>query len=139
MKTSDKTLAGIRSALQSEPRVYRVSDFVSEEQVEQLRLNNGRRRKKRFDEVDAFEAEIVARFGYEVYIAWEEGEISSAQISKWVLAERARESADRLTTLAVLANGFAGCAHAKKGQVPKTVKTIQKIVKQEIKMAKGDL
>ncbi len=139
MRTSEKTLAGIKSALQNEPRNFRVSDFVSEEQVEQLRLNNSRRRKKKFDDVDAFEAEVVARFGYDVFCAWDNGEISSAQISKWVLAERARESADRLTTLAVLANGFAGCAHSKKGQVPKTTKTIQKIIKQEIKMARGDI
>ena len=141
MKTPELTLNNINKIL---PKLggksARVSDFVSKEEMDELHRVNaiGKQKKAEFDEIDAFEAEIIARLGYDVYQDWEAGLIANKRVTRWILAERARANAESMAIKAILANGFAGCAnHDKNGKPPKTSKNIQKIMKNEIKQMKG--
>ena len=97
-------------------RNFRASDFLTAEQ-KQAREELKRQaeiedRKNKPDPVDAFVAEIIARFGYSVYLAWKADEIGDDKISKWILAERAREANDRIK-LESLITGAIGAIWSK--------------------------
>ena len=59
----------------TEGREFRASDFLTEDEQQELREVNARGRNIRrpFDEVDSFAAEIMARFGWDAYQAWLDG------------------------------------------------------------------
>lgn len=140
MKAPELSLKNIKKFSKMNERTARVSDFVSKEQLEQLHRVNaiGKQERAKFDDIDAYEAEIIARLGYDVYKDWEAGIIANKRVSRWLLAERARQSQETMAIKAILANGFAGCAnHDKNGKPPKTSKNIQKIMKNEVKQMKG--
>ena len=141
MTKPELTLKNIKQSPKMTERVARVSDFLSKDEVKDLHRSNaiGRRKKRKFDDLDAMEAEIIARFGYEVYLEWEAGHIKTSKMTKWVLAERARCASEMIGLKAILANGFAGCATpTKNGQASKPIKGMRKIMKQEIKIARGE-
>lgn len=120
-------------------KAFRASDFLTDEEQLEVRKSNAKgKRRAGFDAIDAFIAEVIARFGYEAYVAWKEGEISEEQLIRYVLAERARDAAGRLPTENIIVAAMAGANNtAKGGHAPKSLKAAIKMLKQETKMAKG--
>ena len=96
--------------------------------------------KKRtsFDAIDAYIAEIIARFGYDTYLAWKKGDITEENMVKFIEAERAREARSRLIIESIIVASVAGANNATKGgHMPKTLKNAVKMLKHEQKIA-GD-
>ena len=139
--TADRpTLKSIKNSPKMAERNYRPSDFLTDDEVEQLHESNARGGKilKPYDEVDAFEAEILARFGWEAFQAYQTGEISVEQLARYIAAERARATAERYNLECIIINSVAGANRPKKhGGTPKGLKNAIDIVKSEYKRAKG--
>lgn len=144
MRKSDNTLKGIRKGLSKpspEGGSYRVSDFLSKKKMQELRTANyeGRKKKALFGAVDALGAEICARFGYDVYLAWNAGEIDSEKVYRWLYAERAREAKNRIALESVVANMVGACIRVEKGKPkPKGPAVVKKILQSEFKIMKGE-
>lgn len=122
-------------------QVHRASDFLTKEEREKLHRSNfmGKRSKKKFDATDAYCAEIIARFGYEVYKAWDKEEIDPKFMRRMVEAERARERANWLPLETIVINMVGSCIKRQKGEkAPKGPKAAQKVMKNEVKIAKGE-
>lgn len=120
-------------------RNFRASDFLTDEQMEEVHESNIKGKKSSgFDAVDAYIAEIIARFGYDTYVAWKFGEIGELQMAKYIEAERAREARGRLMIENVIVASVAGANHPTKGgHMPKSLKAAIKMIKSEEKLAKG--
>lgn len=117
---------------------FRPSDFLSNEQMQEVHKSNAKGKKSSYSVVDAYIAEILARFGYETYVAWKFGEIGSEQMTKYIKAERVRETQNRLASENILVAAIAGANRPKKGgSVPESLKVAIKMLKQEEKNAKG--
>ena len=123
----------------AEVKNFRASDFLTKEQVDEVHESNIKgKRKARFDKVDAYVAEILARFGYDTYVAWKFGEIDAKHMAKYIEAERARDAQNRLMIENVIVASVAGANNATKGgHPPKSLKTAIKMLKNEQKLAKG--
>lgn len=123
----------------AEVKNFRASDFLTKEQIDEVHESNTKGKKKaRFDKVDAYVAEILARFGYDTYVAWKFGEIDAKHMVKYIEAERAREAQNRLMIENVIVASVAGANNATKGgHPPKSLKTAIKMLKNEQKLAKG--
>lgn len=120
-------------------KVSRVSDFLTDEEVDKIHETNLRGKKRAsFDEVDSYIAEIIARFGYETYLAWKLGEIDELDMVHYIQAERAREAQNRLRLENIIVAGVAGAnQRTKTGHAPKSLKMAIKMLKSEEKLAKG--
>lgn len=136
-KAEQPTLNSIRKSPKFE-KVVRLSDLVSKE--EKAKLRPAKPKKKRlYDNIDAFVAEVIARFGYEVYQKWNSGDIPTKTLQKWVLAERARDRAQFIPLEGVIAHMVGACIRRnKKEKAPKGPKEAQKIISLEIKAARGE-
>lgn len=123
-------------------KVSRVSDFLTKEEQAEVRIANmaGKRASKRkFDAVDAYCAEIIARFGYEAYKAWNSGELDDKLMARMITAERARERASWLPIEAIVINMVGSCIKRQKGEkAPKGPKAAQKVIKIEVQTARGE-
>lgn len=142
MRSDDLTLNSVtKSPKVAQGKVTRLTDFMTAEQrLELQRINYTARspKKRKFDEIDALAAEILARFGWEAYKAWQEGEIETDRMMKYLLAERARERGRLLNAEAMMLAMIGSCVQKpKKGGTPKGVKLAQKIFKEEAEIAKG--
>lgn len=120
-------------------RNFRASDFLTQEQMDEVHESNAKGKKSHsFDVVDAYIAEILARFGYDTYVAWKFGEISEEQMVRYIEAERARETQNRLKLEHIIVASVAGANRpTKTGHLPKSLKTAIKMLKNEEKLAKG--
>lgn len=120
-------------------KAYRASDFLSKEQIEEVHESNIRGKKRsRFDQIDAYIAEIIARFGYETFMAWKTGEIDEDKMARYVEAERARDAKDRLALESLIVAAVSGANHpTKAGHAPKSLQTAIKMLKREQKLAEG--
>lgn len=120
-------------------KVSRASDFLTDEQIEELHESNIKGKKTQsYNEVDAYIAEIIARFGYDAYVAWKFGEISESNMAKYVQAERVRETRNRLKLENIIVASVAGANKTtKSGHAPKSLKTAIKMLKSEEKLAGG--
>ena len=120
---------------------FRASDFLTKEQVDEVKKSNAKGKKTtHYNAVDAYIAEIIARFGYNTYIAWKDGEINEDTMVKFIEAERAREVARNLALEAIIVAGLAGAQQpTKSGQTPKSLKTAIKILTREQDKAKGEI
>ena len=120
-------------------KVSRASDFLTDEQMEEVHNSNRKgASKNRFTSVDAYIAEILARFGYDTYIAWKFGEISEDNMLHFIQAERAREAQNRLMLENIIVASVAGANQpTKSGNAPKSLKTAIKMLKTEQKLAEG--
>lgn len=121
-------------------RVFRASDFLTEDEKQELRDVNarGRNYKRPFDDVDSFCAELLARFGWDAYNAWLNGEFDPEKAMRFVAAERARQKREILPLESLIVSAVAGANHPTKHKsVPKGLKHAQKIIKTELKEAKG--
>lgn len=139
MRRAELTLNKVKESEKAIPvHVSRLSDFVSSEETEELRAKNaqGSKRKKKFNAVDSYVAEIIARFGYEAYKDWNMGIIPNDKMERLIWAERGRERAllNNLEAIITL-NGMAG-ATSKKSKQP-IDKAIQQIKENE-KIVKGE-
>lgn len=118
---------------------FRASDFLTNEQIEEVHESNIKGKKNTsFDVIDAYIAEIIARFGYDTFVAWKFGEISEEQMMKYIQAERAREVRNRLSIESIILASVAGANNPTKGgHMPKSLKSAIKMLKNEEKLAKG--
>lgn len=133
------TLNDIRNS--SKVKVFQASELLTKEQKtkREQRRQTGRRKRRLFDDTDAYIAEIIARFGYDTYRAWNNDEIDEVKMNRWILAERARERAQFIPIEGVIAHMVGACIkRTKKERAPKGPKEAQKIIAQEIKAAKGE-
>lgn len=140
MRESELTLKKVQTLPKVAPvREYRTSDFLTTEQLSELHKNNAKasRKQKKFGAVDAYVAEIMARFGYEAYQAWNLGIIPDSKMRRLVEAERAREKQYILGLEGIIIMANAASARGKKGQVPKPLRAANKIYRNEEKIAKG--
>lgn len=137
MTTPDKlTLDNVKKTIKKHE--YRASDFLTNEQMEEVHESNIKGKKNNsFDAVDAYIAEILARFGYDAFVAWKFGEISQMQMAKYIEAERARDARDRLITENVIVASMAGANNSYKGHMPRSLRAAIQILKKEEKLAKG--
>lgn len=137
MRMPELTLDKVRET--AKVKTFRASDFLTDEQLDEVHESNLRGKKnKSFDYIDAFIAEILARFGYEAYVAWKFGEIDMEHMVKYIEAERAREAQNRLKLENIIVASVAGANQpTKSGHAPKSLKTAIKMLKNEEKLAKG--
>lgn len=136
------TLNHIRQNLaeKQKPKAVRLSDLLTEAERQEYKAKRQQSRVKKqpYDTTDAFVAEVIARFGYEVYQKWNNWEIPLEKLSKWLLAERVREKQKIVNLEALIVSSVAGANHGgKHGQPPKSLKLAQKILKEEQKLAEG--
>lgn len=142
MTTPELTLSEVKKTVQPVEKTVRVSNFLTKEQKreiaiarEQKEINGG---KRGFDDVDAYTAEILARFGYEAWQAWQCEQISQEKMAKMILAERARDKQKLLGLEGLIIAVGAGANNpTKSGSAPKSLKNAIKIFKNEQKLAKG--
>lgn len=120
-------------------RNFRASDFLTEKELDEVHESNLKGKKtKGFDVIDAYIAEIIARFGYDTYVAWKFGEIGEEQMAKYIKAERARDVQNRLMIENIIVASMAGANNpTKSGHMPKSLKAAIKMIKSEEKLAKG--
>lgn len=120
-------------------KTFRASDFLTDEEVEQVHESNIKGKKTNsFNIIDSYIAEILARFGYETYVAWKFGEIGELQMAKYIEAERAREAKARLSIENIIVASVMGANNPTKGgHMPKSLKTALKMLKNEEKLSKG--
>lgn len=140
MTAEKTTLKSIKSSPKMAEQNFRPSDFLSQSEMDELHEANANRGKIRrpFNEVDAFEAEILARFGWQTFQAYQTGDISLNQLAKYIAAERARDAQDRYQLECVIVSVNAGANNPNKhGKAPKSLKKSIDIIKDEYKRAKG--
>ena len=139
MTTPELTLNKVKET--AKVKTFRASDFLTNEEVEEVRKSNLKGKKRTsFNTIDAYIAEIIARFGYDTYIAWKKGEISESTMVKFIEAERAREAQYRLMIENIIVASNAGANNPTKGgHIPKSLKNAIKMLKQEQKIAGGNI
>lgn len=137
MTAPELTLDNARKA--ARVKTFRASDFLTKEEMDEVHESNIKGKKnENFDVIDAYIAEILARFGYDTYVAWKFGEIDERHMMKYIEAERAREARNRLMIENVIVASVAGANNPTKGgHPPKSLKTAIKMLKHEQKLAKG--
>lgn len=137
MKVPELTLQKVKETVKVNN--FRASDFLTDEQVDEVHKSNAKGKKlPKFNEIDAYVAEIIARFGYETYVAWKFGEISEVNMAKYIEAERAREARNRLRIENIIVASVSGANNpTKSGHAPKSLKTAIKMLKNEQKLAEG--
>lgn len=137
MTAPELTLKNVKETAQV--KTFRASDFLTDEQIDEVHESNAKGKKSAgFNEIDAYIAEIIARFGYETYVAWKFGEIGEEQMAKYIEAERAREIRSRLMIENVIVASVAGANNPTKGgHMPKSLKSAIKMLKKEQELAKG--
>ena len=140
MAAEKTTLKSIKSSPKMAEQHYRPSDFLSQSDIDELHEANARGGKisKPYDEIDAFEAEILARFGWQTYQAYLSGEADIEQLAKYIAAERARDAQNRYNLECIIVSSVAGANRPRKhGGAPQSLKKAIDIVKAEYKRAKG--
>lgn len=141
MRAHELTLNDIKADLKPKNRVVRVSDFLTNDEKIRIKLHRqlkSAKKRRGFDEVDAYSAEILARFGYYTWRAWKNGEIPTKQMNKYILAERARSKRALIGLECIIVQSVAGANHPDKhGHTPKTLKGAQKALEKEGKAAQG--
>lgn len=131
------TLQNVRE--QIKVKNFRASDFLTKEQTEEVKKTNLKGKERGFNQVDAYIAEIIGRFGYDTYKAWKLGEISEKDMLRYIKAERAREAGTLLGLETIIFASMAGANHpTKSGHSPQSLKTAIKILQKEEQKAKGD-
>lgn len=139
MRTPELTLDKVREVA-TKPRSFRASDFLSDDDNFELKLAvaTGKPKKRIFDEVDAYQAEILSRFGWEAYQAWNRGDIPEKQMAKFVEAERLRDLKKTLSLKQIIVATCYGANNPdKNGKYPKSAKMAVRILNNEVKAING--
>ena len=122
----------------STKRNFRASDFLTEDEQKEVRKNNAKGKKELFNVIDAYAAEILARFGYDAYMAWKAGDISNDKMQRFILAERARDAQFLFPLENIIIASMAGANNPTRGgHTPKSLQMAIKILKQEQERANG--
>lgn len=122
----------------STKRNFRASDFLTKDEQEEVRKNNAKGKKELFNVIDAYAAEILARFGYDAYMAWKAGDISNDKMQRFILAERARDAQFLFPLENIIIASMAGANNPTRGgHTPKSLQMAIKILKQEQERANG--
>lgn len=134
MAHETNTLEQIKAeVLPNAEQSFRASDFLSDEEQAELQEVNykGKKSSRIYDSVDAFEAELLARFGWDAFQAWLKGDFDMEQAAKFMAAERAREkrALEPLASIILAANAGANNGD-KNGHAPKSLRIAQDLVKQ---------
>lgn len=141
MTAPELRLNNVKKSTKVVSNVVRVSDFLSKEKKIELRMAQEARsiRKRRgFDDVDAYSAEILGRFGYEAWQAWLAGQIKGEKMARMVLAERSRWKREIVGLESLILAAVAGANNpTKSGHAPKSLRNAVKILKSEERQAKG--
>lgn len=141
MTAPELTLKKAKESAEITTQVRRVSDFLSKEQKIELKMaqeSRSARKRRGFDEIDALSGEILGRFGYEAWMAWQNGQIKGDKMLKMVLAERARAKRELLGLESIILASMAGANNPTKyGKAPKSLKNAIKILKSEQNQARG--
>lgn len=134
------TLDTVKAKAKGQGRVFRASDFLTADEKKELRASNarGKRIRKPYNAIDAMEAEILARFGWQAFEAWQQMKISNNQMLRYLAAERARERGHLLPLEIIITASVAGANHGHKGKAPKSLKQAIKLCKEEARRAGGD-
>lgn len=134
MMAHENTLEQIKAeVLPNTERTFRASDFLSDEEQQELKKVNETSHKKErpYDNVDAFEAELLARFGWEAFQAWLKGDFEMNTAARFIAAERAREKRQLEPLAMMILSANAGANNGdKNGHAPKSLRTAQELVKQ---------
>lgn len=143
MKKPEITLKVVKANLPAKKTAFRASDLPNQDKINALREKAKKSaktaKKRKYDEIDAHCAEIIARFGYEAYQKWNDGEIREEQMMKWVYAERARDKVNILNLEAIIMAMVGACIRrGKKDPKPKGPSIAQKIYNEEVKTSKGE-
>lgn len=138
MTAHGKTLDQIKAeALPEAGQYFRASDFLSDKEKQELHESNnrGKEEPKIYDGPDAFEAEMIARFGFDFFQAWNRGEIDDAFAYKAIMAERDREQNLLAPILMMIyaANAGANNPADKNGHAPKSLRIAQDLLKKILK------
>lgn len=140
MAAEKPTLKTLKNSQKLAEQHFRPSDFLTKTQQDELREANARGKAitRPFDEIDAFAAELLARFGWETYQAWQRGAFSHEKALRFIAAERARNAAEQYSLETVIYSTAAGANNpAKHGKAPKTLKKAGEILNEHYKKAKG--
>lgn len=140
MAAEKPTLKSIKSSPKLAEQHFRPSDFLTQTQIDELHEANirGRTINRPYDEIDAFAAEILARFGWQAYRAWQTGEFSQEKALRFVAAERAREIGRSFEIEQVIYAATLGANNPTKGgKLPKSAKKTAEILNEHLKRAKG--
>lgn len=141
MTAPELTLQNIKKSAEQTVNVVRVSDFLSDKKKKELRLAQEARyirKRRRYDDVDAYSAEILARFGYDAWQAWNAKLLKPEKMLRFVLAERARDKQKLLGLESLIVSALAGANNPTKGgHPPKSLKNAIRILKREEALAKG--
>lgn len=143
-KKPEITLNTIRNSpkLTGSGKVSRVSDFVSKSDLGKLRQSNarGKRSARQFNDADSYVAEMIARFGYDAYRAWDDGLIDDRKMRRLIYAERAREKAFIYPLETIITLLVRDCIkRTKKEPKAKGPKEVAKILRDELKKARGEM
>lgn len=137
MRAHGTTLDQIKAeALPKAEHLFRASDFLSDQEKKELHESNarGKEEPKIYDKVDAFEAEMIARFGFDFYKAWLNGEMEEIFAIKLIAAEREREKQLLAPIMAMILTANAGANNGdKNGHAPKSLRIAQDILKKILK------
>lgn len=134
------TLNNVKQTAKLKEKVFRASDYLSDEELDEVRMSNARGKKveRPYDEIDAFCAELLARFGWQAYEAWLEGRFDMSKALRFIAAERARDKQAIVNLEALILASVSGANHGdKNGKAPKTLKKANDILHKEIKQAQG--
>ena len=132
MMTHENSLEKIRAdILPNTEQSFRASDFLSDEERQELEKVNhsSHKKKKAYDPVDAYEAELLARFGWEAFQAWLRGDFDEQMAARFIAAERAREkrNLEPLAAMILMANAGANNGD-KNGHAPKSLRSAHNIL-----------
>lgn len=130
--THDLTVKSILDE-KNKKKSYRVSDFLSKEEVKELHEFNAKSHKKRvklFNVADYLIAEIIERFGYDFYKDWKVGIITDKQVLAYLEASRFRDNKQLLHIESVIFSSLSSCA------TPTQHKTTPKGLNEAYKMIK---
>lgn len=142
MTTSENTLTlnDVKKSPKLKAKSIRVSDLMPDEAKRAIRLHRakGTKRRRPYNGIDAYCAEILARFGWEAYQAWQIGTISEDRMAKFIAAERAREKRHQLALASILTMAVAGANNGDKhGHAPKSLKRAVEIINKQGKEVNG--
>lgn len=140
MAAEKTTLKSLKNSPKLAEQHFRPSDFLTKQQQYELREANARGRTivRPYDEIDAFAAEILARFGWETYRAWQMGEFSQEKALRFIAAERARDASRSFDIEQVIYAATLGANNpTKAGKLPKSAKKTAEILNEHLKRAKG--
>ena len=121
-------------------QTYTLEDFATDEEIEQIEQAVKSPSHRRFDAAAQVSAEVLARFGFEAWQAWQVGEITIEEMNAYLAAERGRDRELLVEVEAALGNLIKSTIHREKNKgVPKGVRASDKIVKNQQRIIEGKI